>query len=84
MRKSMTLVKEQLGLLAIKNIEKIYLYIKLGDAIWKLHSSAPSKNKVKSFHDKMQSAFRPRWNYTKVHLSNTNRNNLEYDTFVAM
>ena len=47
MRKRMTLVKEQLSHLAIKNREKIYPHIKLGDAIWKLHSSAPRKNRVK-------------------------------------
>ena len=33
MRKRMTLVKEQLSHLAIKNREKIYPHIKLGDAI---------------------------------------------------
>ena len=74
MKKSMTLVKEQLGLLAIKNRKEIYLHIKLGDVIWKLHSLAPRKNKVKSFRDKMQNAIRPRLIYTKVHLLNTNRN----------
>ena len=67
MRTSMTLVKEQLGLLVIKNREEIYLHIKLGDAIRKFHSSAPSKNKVKSFCDKMQGAIRPRLKYIKVH-----------------
>ena len=71
----MTLVKEQLGLLAITNREETYLHIKLGDAVRKLHSSAPSKNKVKSFRDKMQGTIRPRLNYTKVHLLNTNKNN---------
>ena len=79
--KIMTLVSKQSGLLAIKNREEIYLHIRLGDARWKLHSSAPSKNKVKSFSDKMQGAIRPRLNYTKVHLLNANRNNWEYGDF---
>ena len=60
----MTLLKEQLGLLAIKNREEIYLYMKLGDA-----------DKVNSFRDKMESAVRPRLNYPKVHLLNKNKNN---------
>ena len=68
----------------MKNIEEIYLHVKLGDTIWKLHSSAPSKNKAKSFRDKMQGAIRPRLNYTKVHPLNTNKNNWEYGTFVKM
>ena len=86
MRTSMTLVlKEQWDLLAIKyrEITLISPY-KTRWCDMKIALIAPNKKKVKSFRDKIQGAIRPRLNYTKVYLFDTNRNNWKYGTFVKM